>query len=218
MARVDKSPARVRAMFDQITPQYDALNRLLSMRLDLQWRRAAARELAGAGRVLDLCAGTGDMAAAAGTSRCVAADFALAMLRRAGAKFPRLRRTAADASSLPFRNASFDAATVAFGVRNFADLDRGLAELRRVIRPGGRVVILELTPPPAGLAPLLACGVPFLGRLLTRGRIHAYRYLAESIAGFLDGPSLTARLQRAGFADARHRPLTMGLCALVTGT
>lgn len=224
----DTSAGTIRAMFSRIAPRYDLLNRLLSGGTDVAWRREAARLLAPAPgeRVLDLCSGTGDLALAVdrrsgGGARVVAADFTFEMLvlgqaklRRRGARIP---EAAADGLRLPFPDATFDGATAAFGIRNFEDLDRGLAELCRVLRPGGRLVVLEFTPEPTGpLAPLVKLHVrrlvPLLGRLVSRDA-SAYRYLPDSVGRWPAPEELAARMRAAGFASVGVRRLAFGIAA-----
>src|SRR5581483_7843197 len=143
------APEAVRTMFDRIAPVYDAMNRVMTLGLDLRWRRLAAEAVVRPGdRVLDAACGTGDLAIAdvnAGAGTVVGLDFAERMLERARRKRPELEWHQGDLLQLPFDDAAFDAATVGFGVRNVADLDRALRELRRVLRPGGRLAILEIT-------------------------------------------------------------------------
>src|SRR5829696_10231180 len=146
----------VRAMFDRIAPVYDAMNRVMTAGLDQRWRRATARAAVRAGdSVLDACCGTGDLAIAAAREggRVTGTDFSERMLERARRKAPELEWVEGDLLALPFADGSFDAATVGFGVRNVDDLDRALAELRRVLRPGGRLGVLEITAARGPLAP-----------------------------------------------------------------
>ena len=144
------APEAVRSMFDRIAPVYDAMNRTMTLGLDQRWRRATVAAVVQPGdRVLDTCCGTGDLAVAAlqAGATVTGLDFSGRMLERARRKSSEITWVQGDAQQLPFEDASFDAATVGFGVRNLADLDRGLAELRRVLRPGGRVAIIEITKP-----------------------------------------------------------------------
>lgn len=212
-------------MFGSIAGRYDLANRVLSMGLDRSWRRAAVRAAAPrAGEtLLDLACGTGDLAGALAGSgaRIVAADFTLPMLLRARARLPaEVSAVAADALRLPFPDRVFDAVTVAFGLRNFADRDAALREMRRILRPGGRFVVLEFSRPRGVLAPFLRLYVerlvPPLGRLLT-GRDGPYVYLADSIRTWPTAESLAGRCAAAGFTDVRHRPLLRGVAALHTG-
>lgn len=225
---VDKAAGRIRGMFSRIAPRYDLLNRLLSGGTDVAWRREAARLLAPrAGEtILDLCSGTGDLALSVrrrgrGEARVVAADFTFEMLvlgkekfRRRGAPIP---EAGADGLRLPFRDGTFDGATAAFGVRNFEDLDRGLRELHRVLRPGGRLVVLEFTPEPSGpLAPFVRFHVrrvvPLLGRLVS-GDPSAYQYLPDSVGRWPAPDALAARMRGAGFASVEVRLLAFGIAA-----
>ncbi|MDX6644878.1 MAG: demethylmenaquinone methyltransferase / 2-methoxy-6-polyprenyl,4-benzoquinol methylase [Miltoncostaeaceae bacterium] len=220
----------VRAMFNRIAPRYDLLNRLMTGGLDRTWRAAAAdaADLGAGARALDLCTGTGDLALALAArvkpgGEVVGADFAEAMLERARAKAAArgapARFELADALALPFPDDSFDAATVAFGARNLADLDAGLREMARVVRPGGRVVVLEITTP-ARLRPFYELWfdrlVPRLGALVARDRA-AYSYLPASVRRFPDPAGLAARMAAAGLGEVRWRRFAGGIVALHHG-
>lgn len=219
-------------MFDRIAPRYDFLNHLLSANLDRSWRRAAAAEVAAIepAEVLDLCGGTGDMSLAiasqSSAGRIVCGDFSKAMLERAAAKFrsdpasDRCLPVVADGLRLPFSDARFDAVSVAFGVRNFHDMDAGFREIHRVLVPGGRLVVLEFSVP-AG---------PVFGRLyrtyLTRllpavgdriaGQDGPYGYLARTITGFPEPAILAGRIRDAGFAACGWKTSTGGIVAIHT--
>jgi demethylmenaquinone methyltransferase / 2-methoxy-6-polyprenyl-1,4-benzoquinol methylase len=223
-------PGEVREMFDRIAPRYDLLNRAMTAGLDGRWRRAAAgvADVAAGDRALDVCTGTGDLALelAYRTTRAgeaVGVDFSERMVERARAKAARRGSPAAfrvaDALALPFEDDRFDAATVAFGIRNVADLDAGLAEMVRVVRPGGRVVVLEITTP-ARLRRFYGLWfdrvVPRLGQVLGRDRA-AYSYLPASARRFPEPPALAARMDAAGLEDVRWRPLAGGIVALHLG-
>lgn len=217
-------------MFDRIAPRYDLLNRAMTAGLDGRWRQAAAAaaDLAAGDRALDCCTGTGDLALALAdrvtrSGEVVGVDFAEEMLVRARAKAAargaRIDFRPGDALDLPFADGSFDAATVAFGIRNVSDLDRGLAEMARVVRPGGRVVVLEITTP-RRLRRFYEVWfdrvVPRLGRVLGRDGA-AYSYLPASVRRFPDPPALAARMAAAGLVDVRWRPLAGGIVALHHG-
>ncbi len=175
-------------------------------------------------RVLDVCTGTGDLALTVGGG-VVGADFCLPMLERARLKARRLRQPlplcAADALRLPFAEASFDVVTVAFGIRNFADLEVGLGELVRVLRPGGVLLVLEFSRPYGVLAPLLGWWVrhvpPRVGRWLS-GDAEAYDYLPASVSTFPEGPAMCRGLESAGLTSVTVRPLTGGVASLYQGT
>ena len=212
----------VRAMFDRIAPVYDAMNHLMTAGLDRRWRRVAAEAVVRPGdRVLDACCGTGDLAVAAAREggRVTGLDFSERMLERARKKAPALEWIEGDLLALPFGDGAFDAATVGFGVRNVDDLGRGIAELRRVLRPGGRLAILEITQPRGALAPFYRLWfdrvVPLLGRVLPGGS--AYTYLPASVRRFPGPEELVRVLEGAGFGDVRYRTFAAGIVALHTG-
>ena len=216
------APDAVRSMFDRISPVYDAMNRTMTMGLDQRWRQATVNAVVQPGdRVLDSCCGTGDLAIAAARAggRVTGVDFAERMLERARLKAPELEWVQGDALALPFPDGSFDAATVGFGVRNLDDLERGLAELRRVLRAGGRVAILEITRPSGLLAPFYRLWfdglVPLLGKVLPGGS--AYTYLPASVRRFPGPDELAGLLREADFEDVRWRTFAGGIVALHIG-
>jgi demethylmenaquinone methyltransferase / 2-methoxy-6-polyprenyl-1,4-benzoquinol methylase len=227
----DAKRSYVRSMFAAIAPRYDLLNHLLSLNIDRYWRRAALRRLGWerrpSGVYLDLCAGTLDLAATLARApnfggRVIGADFVIPMLARGRGKGGRIRPVGADALALPFGDAQFDGAMVAFGVRNLIDLDAGLAEAYRVLRPGARLVVLEFTTPPR--APLRALYLfylqrvlPAIGRAVSKHR-EAYTYLPESVLEFPPPAALADRLAAAGFAHVHYELLTGGICAVHHGT
>jgi demethylmenaquinone methyltransferase/2-methoxy-6-polyprenyl-1,4-benzoquinol methylase len=223
---------QVRRIFSEIAPRYDLLNHVLSLNIDRAWRKAAIGRLgwerAPAGKYLDACAGTFDLALAlAGRrgfeGRVIASDFAHPMLVRGGPKISgaAVWAVCGDSLSLPFESGTFDGATVGFGVRNLADLRSGLAELRRVLRPGARLVVLEFTTPPN---PLVRAGylfyfrriLPLVGRLVS-GHPWAYTYLPESVSRF-PGPAELGRLfEEVGFAAVGWKLHTGGIAAVHWG-
>jgi demethylmenaquinone methyltransferase / 2-methoxy-6-polyprenyl-1,4-benzoquinol methylase len=211
----------VRAMFDRIAPVYDAMNRTMTAGLDRRWRRIAAESVVRPGDlVLDACCGTGDLAIAdvrAG-GRVTGLDFSERMLDRARRKAPELDWVTGDVLALPFPDGSFDAATVGFGIRNVEDLQRALAELRRVLRGGGRLGILEITRPRGLLAPFYRLWfdavVPLLGKLLPGGS--AYTYLPASVRRFPGPEELSALIAAAGFGGVAYRRFAGGIVALHT--
>jgi demethylmenaquinone methyltransferase / 2-methoxy-6-polyprenyl-1,4-benzoquinol methylase len=213
----------VQRMFDRIAPVYDAMNKVMTAGLDRRWRKATIRETVRPDdRVLDACCGTGDLAVAAraaGARSVVGVDFSERMLVRARRKAPELEWVRADVLALPFEDASFDSAVVGFGVRNVDDLEGGLRELRRVLRPGGRLGILEITTPRGFLAPFYRVWfdriVPLLGRLLPGG--DAYTYLPASVRRFPGPEELVSLLERCGFGAVRFRLFAGGIVALHVG-
>ncbi len=216
-------PEGVRRMFDRIAPVYDAMNRLMTAGLDRRWREEAAAAVVQPGhRVLDACCGTGDLAIAAAEAggTVTGLDFSEPMLARAREKNPDIEWVTGDALALPFPDASFDAATVGFGVRNLDDLKLGFAELRRILKPGGRLAILEITRPRGLLAPFYRLWfdgvIPLAGKVLPGGA--AYSYLPASVRRFPAPVDLAKLLDEAGFDDIRWRLFAGGIVALHTGT
>jgi demethylmenaquinone methyltransferase / 2-methoxy-6-polyprenyl-1,4-benzoquinol methylase len=215
------APDAVRRMFDRIAPVYDAMNRTMTAGLDRRWRRLTAEAAVRPGdEVLDACCGTGDLAIAASRAggNVTGLDFSPAMLARARRKAPGLEWIEGDLLALPFPDASFDSATVGFGVRNVEDLGRAIGELRRVLRPGGRLGVLEITRPRGLLAPFYRVWfdgvVPILGKLLPGGS--AYTYLPASVRRFPGPQELAELIRSAGFRDLRVRLLAGGIVALHT--
>ena len=216
------APDSVRTMFDRIAPVYDVMNRVMTAGLDLRWRRLTAEAVVRPGdRVLDACCGTGDLALACARTggKVTGLDFSPRMLERARRKSSAVTWIEGDLLALPFVDGSFDAATVGFGVRNVADLGRGVAELARVLVPGGRLGILEITTPTGLLAPFYRVWfdriVPLLGKLLAGGA--AYSYLPASVRRFPGPQELAVLLERAGFAAVGYRTFAGGIVALHTG-
>jgi demethylmenaquinone methyltransferase/2-methoxy-6-polyprenyl-1,4-benzoquinol methylase len=220
-ARSGTLPAEgVQRMFDRIAPVYDLMNRVMTVGLDQRWRRATVRAVVGHGdRVLDAACGTGDLAiiAAKAGATVTGLDFSKRMLERARRKAPELEWVLGDLLALPFPDASFDAATVGFGVRNVVDLPGAIVELRRVLRPGGRLAILEITRPRGPLRWFYSLWfdrfVPLLGKVLPGGE--AYTYLPASVRRFPGPDDLAA--QMAGFTDVSYRLFAGGIVALHTG-
>lgn len=222
--RLARRPEAIREMFAGVAGRYDLLNRVLSLRQDVRWRRRLAAGLrhAPAGPVLDLACGTGDVALTIENREVTGADFCLDMLALARPKAARLGRrlplATADALALPFRSGAFAAVTIAFGVRNFADLDAGLGEIRRVLAPGGVLAVLEFQRPPSrALAFLLGVWnrtvVTPVGRLLSADG-GAYAYLPASVETFPDARELSGRLAGAGFETVAAEALSGGIAAL----
>jgi demethylmenaquinone methyltransferase/2-methoxy-6-polyprenyl-1,4-benzoquinol methylase len=219
---------QVRAMFDRIARVYDLMNSVMTAGLHHQWRRRAA-DLAAVGpgdRVLDVATGTGDLAIELASrvgpgGEVVGSDFSEEMLTFARKKAPDQRFEWANALELPYEDGAFAAATVGFGARNFSDLDRGIAEMARVVKPGGRVVILEITTPQRPpLSTFFSLWfdriVPLIGRLA--GDSQAYDYLPNSVKRFPEPPGLAASLARAGLEDVRWVLTAGGIIALHVGT
>ncbi len=213
----------VRSMFDRIAPVYDVMNRVMTAGLDRRWRTLTAEAVVRPGdRVLDACCGTGDLAIACARigGQVTGLDFSEPMLERARRKAPEVEWVRGDVLSLPFDDATFDAATVGFGVRNVEDIDRALRELRRVLRSGGRLGILEITRPRGVLAPFYRVWfdaiVPLLGRVLPGGS--AYTYLPASVRRFPGPDELAALIRGAGVEDVHYELFAGGIVALHTGT
>ena len=232
---VDKSGPRVRRMFGEIAGRYDFLNHLLSLNVDRYWRRRTVQMVQPrpGTSILDVCTGTGDLAlayhrAAGGKSEIVAADFCHEMLvlgRRKGARAGangELTFVEADVQSLPLPSDRFDVVCVAFGLRNVADTDAGLAEMTRVCTPGGRVAVLEFSSPQ--WQPFKAIYgwyfrhvLPRIGQLFARNRESAYSYLPESVGEFPQGEALAQRMRAAGLVDVTFSGLTLGVATIYVG-
>lgn len=209
-------------MFDSIAPLYDLMNRLMTAGLDQGWRRAAARAVVRPGdRVLDLCCGTGDLALAGREEGgdVTAVDFSAPMLERARSKSSEIVWLEADALHLPLADASFDAVTIGFGLRNVASAEQGLAEMRRVLTPGGRLAVLDVTRPRGLLAPFYNVWfdalIPAVGKLLPGGA--AFTYLPASVRRFPEPRELARLMDEAGFEQIRWRLFAGGIVALHTG-
>jgi demethylmenaquinone methyltransferase / 2-methoxy-6-polyprenyl-1,4-benzoquinol methylase len=223
--------AYVRAIFTAIAPTYDRLNRIISLHFDQGWRRYAVSllgwERAPEGIYLDLCAGTLDFGATLARrsgfrGSIVGADFVRRMLDLGRGKAPRLNPVAADALELPFCDRSFDGAMVGWGVRNLVDLDRGLAEAARVLKPGARLVVLEMAIPRqrllrAAFQLYFRRVMPFIGRVVSKHKT-AYSWLPESTLVFPEPAELARRMELQGFKGVSYRLLMGGVCALHVGT
>lgn len=227
-----EEPALIQQMFNTIAPTYDLLNHLLSFGLDIRWRKKAIRllEEKSGGTFLDIACGSGDLSIEAlnlSPARMVATDFAGTMLKVFDEKLKKLRVSipveliACDALALPFPDGSFDATMVAFGIRNFADRLQSLKEMRRVLKPDGISLILELSTPrkflPRQLYTVYAkIFLPLIGRIVSR-HTSAYRYLPESISLFPDEKDFVPLMQEAGFTDLRVTHLSLGTATIYTG-
>ena len=226
----DERSRLTREMFSAIAPRYDLLNHLLSLNIDRRWRRRAVDLLEGdtpsAGLYLDVCAGTYDLSielARRGLDRVVAVDFSLAMLHRGRAKIEDVpvTPTCADALRVPFRSERFDGAMVAFGIRNVTDIDAGFRELARVLKPGGRLVVLDFALPKRQPLKWLyrlyfTRVLPLVGRLVSK-HSYAYAYLPESVLDFPGPVQLAGRLSGAGFTGVGWRGMTGGIACLWWG-
>jgi demethylmenaquinone methyltransferase/2-methoxy-6-polyprenyl-1,4-benzoquinol methylase len=215
------APDAVQRMFDRIAPVYDAMNRTMTAGLDRRWRRITAEAVVEPGDdVLDACCGTGDLAVAGARrgGQVTGLDFSERMLERARRKAPELEWIRGDVLAMPFGDGSFDAVTVGFGARNVEDLQGALVELRRVLRAGGRLGILEITRPRGLLAPFYRFWfdgvIPLLGKVLPGGS--AYTYLPASVRRFPGPAELADVIAGAGYRDVRYRTFAGGIVALHT--
>ncbi len=230
----EQKTEQVEAMFDHIAPAYDRLNRIMSLGIDNSWRKKAIRSLKPyrPQHILDIATGTGDFAFLAcrmlRPRTVTGVDISEGMMEIARKKMKaaglqgKLFFCKEDSTALTFEENSFDAVTVAFGIRNFADLDKGLREMYRVLQPGGEVAILELTAPekfPMKQLFRLYCGwfIPSVGKVVSRDE-RAYRYLPETIRVFSQGTAMRDALAKAGFSDIRIRKFTLGVCTLYRAT
>jgi demethylmenaquinone methyltransferase / 2-methoxy-6-polyprenyl-1,4-benzoquinol methylase len=222
-------------MFGEIAPHYDRMNHLLSLNIDRHWRSWTVRKLnpQPGDPILDVCTGTGDLAlafhrATGGQSEIVAADFCPEMLeigrrKQARAKIESgLTFVEADAQNLPFEDNRFGIVSVAFGLRNVADTDRGLAEMARVCRPGGQVAVLEFSTPRvqplrAGYLFYFRHILPRIGQMFARNNSSAYEYLPASVSQFPDGEALAERMRAVGLKNVKYWPLTFGVATLYVG-
>ncbi|MGH7639408.1 MAG: bifunctional demethylmenaquinone methyltransferase/2-methoxy-6-polyprenyl-1,4-benzoquinol methylase UbiE [Candidatus Dormibacteria bacterium] len=220
-------PELVAAMFSQLAPRYDLLNSLLSLGQDRRWRRRAAQltRCRPGDRVLDVCTGTGALARllrdrVGSRGEVIGVDLTESMLERARERVPGVTFIRADAERLPFADSSFSAATMAFGLRNIHDRPQALRELARVLRPGGRAVILEFSQVQPWLAPVYAgysrLGIPAIARLIL-GRDSAYRYLTQSISAFARREEVSRWLLEAGLGRVRQHRMALGIVALHVG-
>jgi demethylmenaquinone methyltransferase / 2-methoxy-6-polyprenyl-1,4-benzoquinol methylase len=232
---LDRREVRIRRMFDGIAPKYDLLNHLLSLNVDKAWRRRVVKMVPLTdGPLLDLCTGTGDLAfdydaAYRGAVTIVGADFSGEMLNFAVKKsqkrdsHPRIRFVQADAQQLPFPDNTFEVATVSFGLRNVTDPMVGLAEMTRVVRPGGRVAVLEFSRPKHWMFGRLYRAyfrylLPMVGQVFSRSEESAYRYLPASVMEFPDGEALAVKMRETGLTDVNYKPFTFGISTLYIGT
>jgi demethylmenaquinone methyltransferase/2-methoxy-6-polyprenyl-1,4-benzoquinol methylase len=233
---LDKRESRIRRMFGAIAPSYDLLNHLLSLNVDRYWRWRTTKLVPPQqdGPILDLCTGTGDLAlaydrAARGRVPIIGADFCSPMLDLAEEKTvrqrlaDRIRFVQADAQRLPFPDNQFQIVCVAFGLRNVTDTDRGIAEMVRVAKPGGKVAILEFSKPRNSVIGRLyqyyfRYLLPLVGQTISRSKDNAYKYLPASVQEFPDGEALAERLRQRGLKDVSWHPFTFGIASLYIGT
>jgi len=232
---LDKREQRIRHMFGEIAPRYDMLNHLLSLNIDVVWRRKTTKLVPpiGTAPILDLCTGTGDLAlaydkATGGTVPIMASDFCHEMLVRGVQKSVarksdgRIRFVEADAQALPFADDQFQITCVSFGLRNVTDTDRGLSEMVRVTQPGGRVAVLEFSKPRHWL---LGRGyrwyfrylLPLVGQMFSRSKHKAYVYLPASVMEFPDGDAMLEKMRQHGLMEVREYPFTFGVATLYVG-
>lgn len=232
---VDKSGDRVRDMFAQIAPRYDLMNHVLSLGIDIRWRRKVLKQLRFGDKlpILDCCTGTGDLAMmlarqVAGRVKVVGTDFCAPMLQRAEHKHQQkhadlpIEFIEADSQHLPFDDSSFQIVTVAFGLRNVQDTDRGIAEMVRVCAPGGQVAVLEFSQPTIpGLRQVYQSYfrhvLPKIGQALAKNDKSAYEYLPQSVVEFPSGQALADRMESHGLANIKISPYTFGVASLYLG-
>jgi demethylmenaquinone methyltransferase/2-methoxy-6-polyprenyl-1,4-benzoquinol methylase len=232
---LDKQEKRIRRMFGHIAPRYDLLNHLLSMNVDRYWRWRTTQLVppSGTAPILDVCSGTGDLAlaydrAAGRQVPIYGSDFCHEMLVPAVAKAQRrqadgrVRFVEADAQQLPFPDNQFQITSVGFGLRNVTSMERGIAEMVRVTRPGGRVAILEFSQPRGWLFGRLYRFyfrriLPLIGQAISKSRDNAYSYLPASVLAFPDGEALAERLRAHGLVEVRYHPFTFGIATLYVG-
>lgn len=220
-------------MFDDIAFQYDFLNRFLSAGIDIQWRKKAIKQLRDINpkKVLDVATGTADMAILASSilqpERITGIDISSKMLELGRKKIEKqqlgsiIELVQGDSETINFADNSFDAVMVAFGVRNFQQLEKGLAEIKRVLRPGGKLVVLEFSKPKAPVMKQLysvymSAVAPTVGRIFSKNR-NAYKYLDESIKKFPEGKNFTTILDNLGYANTYCKPLSLGICSIYCG-
>jgi demethylmenaquinone methyltransferase/2-methoxy-6-polyprenyl-1,4-benzoquinol methylase len=229
---LDKREVRIQRMFDQVAPWYDFLNHLLSLNIDKRWRKRTVKAVPPQGNapILDLCTGTGDLALLyhrTGIAPVVGVDLSYEMLVRAKKKAEKAKANIpfleADAQALPFPDDSFQIVSVAFGLRNVTDTDRGLAEMVRVAQPGGRIAVLEFSKPRSRIlgrayTMYFRRVLPWIGERFSKNREGAYRYLPDSVMAFPDGEALAERMRSAGLTDVTFTPLTFGIATLYIGT
>lgn len=224
---------QVRDMFDSIAPAYDLMNSLMSVGMHRRWlhRAVEAASEGSPNRILDVATGTGDVAIALAQAmpraEVCGIDLSEGMIERGRRKVAaagldgRIALSQADCLALPFADNSFDVVTVAYGVRNFEHLDRGYAEMLRVLRPGGKLVVIELTTPRSAIVKpfyrfYTRCIIPAVGRMVSRD-VRAYSYLPESIAAVPQREAMCELMERCGFVNATWRTFTMGVCAMYVG-
>lgn len=225
---------QVTKMFDSIAPRYDLLNRSLSLGIDVLWRKIAIRTLRDLEpkNVLDVATGTGDVIIEIekqlSPNRMVGLDISPGMLELGTKKIrslhfaQKVEMVVGDSENMKFADNTFDAITVAFGVRNFEDLNKGLTEMNRVLRPGGRVMVLEFSHPKSFPFKQIYWAyfnhiLPFFGKMVSKDPA-AYTYLPESVKQFPDGNRFIAELEKAGFTNCKRRPLTFGVASIYSGT